>query len=251
MFDTSKFNIYLIFCDKIGNGDEIMRILVIEDEFNLADVISCTLKKENYDVDIKTDGYDGFYSASTNVYDLIILDVMLPNMNGFEILKELRKKEIDSKVIMLTAKSSLENKLDGLENGANDYITKPFHIEELVARVNIWLKDSYAKKDKNLIYYNDLILNTKTSKLTCITSNQTVELICKEFKLLEYFINNKEQILTKEQIYDKVWGLENEIESNNLEVYLSFLRKKLKAIDSNSNIKSLRGIGYRLEKKDE
>lgn len=228
-----------------------MRILVIEDEFNLADVISSTLKKENYDVDIKTDGYDGFYSASTNAYDLIILDVMLPNMNGFEILKELRKKEIDSKIIMLTAKSSLENKLDGLENGANDYITKPFHIEELVARVNIWLKDSYIKKDKNLIYYNDLTLNTKTLKLTCITSNQSVELICKEFKLLEYFINNKEQILTKEQIYDKVWGLENEIESNNLEVYLSFLRKKLKAIGSNSNIKSLRGIGYRLEKKDE
>lgn len=163
---------------------------------------------------------------------LIILDVMLPNMNGFDILKSIRKKEIDSKVIMLTAKSSLEDKLDGLENDANDYVTKPFHIDELVARINIQLKVNNGIK-KDIICYNDLKLNTSNSKLTCIGTNETVELVCKEFQLLEYFFNNPSQILSKEQIYDKVWGIDNEVESNNLEVYLSFIRRKLKALGTN------------------
>lgn len=123
-------------------------------------------------------------------------------------------------------------------------------IEELLARVNVQLKGT-SEENKDIIKYNDLELNTKTSKLTCTKSNESVELVCKEFMLLEYFINNKEQVLSKEQIYDKVWGVYNEIESNNLEVYLSFIRKKLKAIDSNVNIKSLRGLGYKIEVKDE
>lgn len=117
-----------------------MRILIIEDEFNLADAIKARLK-EKYLVDIKTDGLDGYFDATTNVYDLIILDVMLPNMDGFEILKKLREDNIASKIIMLTAKSTIEDKLDGLEHGANDYITKPFHMDELVARINIQLKN--------------------------------------------------------------------------------------------------------------
>lgn len=227
-----------------------MRILIIEDEFNLADVISSRLKKERYIVDISTDGLDGLYKATTNAYDLIILDVMLPNMNGFDILKSIRKNEIDSKVIMLTAKSSLEDKLDGLENGANDYVTKPFHIDELVARINIQLKVNNGIK-KDIICYNDLKLNTSNSKLTCIGTNETVELVCKEFQLLEYFFNNPSQILSKEQIYDKVWGIDNEVESNNLEVYLSFIRRKLKALGTKVNIKSVRGLGYKLEVCDE
>lgn len=228
-----------------------MRILIIEDELSLADVIATRLKKEKYLVDIATDGLEGFYNAKENIYDLIILDVMLPNMDGFTILKELRKEEVTSKIIMLTAKSTLENKLDGLENGANDYITKPFHIDELIARVNVQLRKSSSLKNKNIITYEDIELNTLTSKLTCKKTNETVELVCKEFQLLEYFINNPNQILSKEQIYDKVWGIENDIESNNLEAYLSFIRKKLKAIGSSVNIKSSRGLGYKLEEKNE
>lgn len=235
---------------KKGNGKN-MRILIIEDEFNLADAIASKLKKEKYQVDICTDGEEGLYNATTNIYDLIILDVMLPGINGFEILNNIRKEEIKTKVIMLTAKSTLEDKLTGLEHGANDYVTKPFHIEELIARVNIQLKDPTEIKNKNIIIYGDIELNIATSKLNCKNTGETVELVCKEFQLLEYFMRNPNQILSKDQIYDKVWGMENEIESNNLEAYLSFIRKKLKAIGSNVNVKAVRGLGYRLEKKDE
>lgn len=139
-----------------------MRILIIEDEFNLADAIKVRLKKEKYLVDIKIDGSDGYFDATTNVYDLIILDVMLPNMDGFEILKKLREDNIASKIIMLTAKSTIEDKLDGLEHGANDYITKPFHMDELVARINIQLKNDLT--NKNVLEYQDLTLDLDKSK---------------------------------------------------------------------------------------
>lgn len=223
-----------------------MYILIVEDENSLAELISDRLRKEKYFTDISNDGEDGYYRASTGAYDLIILDVMLPNMNGFEILKQLRKNHIDSKIIMLTAKSMIEDKLEGLENGANDYLTKPFHIDELVARVNVQLKN----KNKNILEYGNLKIDTLRSKIFRTETNENVELVCKEMQILEYFINNKEQILSKEQIYDRVWGIDNEIESNSLEVYLSFVRRKLKAIDSNVVIRSVRGLGYKMELKD-
>ncbi len=228
-----------------------MKILIIEDEYNLADAIKERLTKENYLVDINEDGEDGLNEALTGIYDLIILDVMLPRKTGFEILKELKENNIDSKVIMLTAKSMLDDRLQGFDLGADDYLTKPFYVEELLARINVQLKGSNPKESKNILKYKDIELNTKTSKLTCAKTNETVELVCKEFQLLEYFINNKEQVLSKEQIYDRVWGVYNEIESNNLEVYLSFIRKKLKAIGSTVNIKSLRGLGYKMEDKND
>ncbi len=225
-----------------------MRILIIEDEYSLADIIKSKLENEHYIVDINEDGEEGLYNALTDIYDLIILDVMLPHKNGFEILKELRKNKVKSKIIMLTAKSMLEDKLEGLNGGANDYITKPFHIEELLARVNIQLRKEGVSS--SIIRFGDLELEPKKSKLTCTKTNESVELVCKEFQLLEYFLTNPTQILSKEQIYDKIWGIEREAESNNLEVYLSFIRKKLKAISSNVNIKSLRNLGYKVETKD-
>ena len=224
-----------------------MRVLIIEDEYNLADVISDSLKKSNYQVDIRTDGEEGYYDALTGIYDLIILDVMLPHMNGFNILKELREQEIDSKIIMLTAKGELNDKINGFSLGANDYLPKPFHIEELLARVNAQLKNPINIKKQNILEYGDISLDIDKSMVTCITNNESIELVCKEFQLIEYFIKNHEQILSREQIYDKVWGMENEIESNNLEAYLSFIRKKLKSIESNVNIKSCRGLGYKME----
>ena len=221
-----------------------MKVLIIEDEYNLADVIKERLEKEKLTVDIVEDGEEGYYYASTNTYDLIILDVMLPNMSGFEILNKLRNDNINSKIIMLTARSTIEDKLNGLENGADDYLTKPFHMDELVARVNIQLK---RNGNKNNLSFGDLVLNTTTLKVTCVKTNEVVELIKKEFQLLEYFINNPNKVLSKEQIYDRVWGIENEIESNNLEAYLSFIRKKLRAIESKVVIKSVRGMGYKIE----
>lgn len=222
-----------------------MKILIIEDEFNLADAVKSALVKEKYDVFISCDGDEGYYEALYNNYDLIILDVMLPNMDGFEILKKIREENIDSKVIMLTAKSTLDDKLEGLENGCDDYITKPFHIKELVARVNVQLKN-VSNINNGILKYKDIELDIRNSNLKCVSTDENVLLVCKELKLLEYFINNKEQVLTKDQIYNKIWGVENEIESNNLEVYLSFIRRKLKAIGSSVNIKSIRNIGYRL-----
>jgi len=224
-----------------------MRILIVEDEYKLADVVAARLKKENYEVDISTDGEDGLYNAESGIYDLIILDVMLPGMNGFEILHEIRAEGIESKVIMLTAKSMLEDKLEGLTGGANDYLTKPFHIDELVARVHIQLRQDVKNVPKDYIEFGDLRLNTKSSKLTCTASGEEISVINKEFQLLEYFMSNPNQILSKEQIYDKVWGYDNEIESNNLEAYLSFIRRKLKAIESAVVIKAVRGMGYRME----
>ncbi|MDO4283192.1 MAG: response regulator transcription factor [Clostridia bacterium] len=225
-----------------------MKILIIEDEFNLADVIATRLKRENYAVDICCDGETGLDNALTNVYDLIILDVMLPKRNGFEILSQLRKSKIHSKVIMLTAKTLLEDKLNGFYKGANDYVTKPFHIDELVARVNIQLrKDVNTQTIKNSIEAGDLRLNINTSNLLCVSTNESIDIICKEFLLMEYLMQNPNQIISKEQIYEKVWGIENESESNSLEAYLSFIRKKLKMIGSNVNIKAIRGVGYKLE----
>lgn len=224
-----------------------MRILIIEDEYNLADVIATRLKKENYKVDIETDGEEGFYTALNGTYDLLILDVMLPHMNGFEILKEIRENELDLKIIMLTAKAELEDKLNGLSNGADDYLTKPFHIEELVARVNIQLRKINNNQNNDYIELGNLRLNLKNSTISNIETTETLEIGKKEYELLEYFMNNKNQIISKDQIYTKIWGIDNEIESNNLEAYLSFIRKKLKLINSNVTIKVSRGLGYKLE----
>ncbi len=224
-----------------------MRILVVEDEYSLADVIATKLRKEKYEVDISLDGEEGLYNATSNIYDLIILDIMLPKINGIEILKEIKKSDITAKVIMLTAKSGLDDKLASFDIGADDYVTKPFHIEELIARVNVQLRKQDKNVIKDILEYSDLSLNIRTSTLTCSTTGEAINVAYREFLLLEYFMNNKEQIISKEQIYDKVWGIDNDYESNNLEAYLSFLRKKLKIIGSKVNIKAVRNLGYKLE----
>lgn len=224
-----------------------MRILIVEDEFNLADAILNRLKKEKFNVDISTDGEDGLYNALTGIYDLIILDVMLPIKDGYEILKEIKKENIESKIIMLTAKSGIDSKLECFEQGANDYITKPFHMEELVARVNLQLRKNDTQSDE--IIYKDLKLNTRTAVLNC--NNENIDIMKKEFLLLEYFMRNPEQIISKDILYDKIWGFDNTVESNSIEAYISFIRKKLKVIGSKVNIKAIRGLGYKLEVQDE
>lgn len=224
-----------------------MKILVVEDEYSLADIIATKLKEEKYDVDISTDGLDGLNNALSDIYDLIILDIMLPKINGIEILKEIRRNNIDTKVIMLTAKSTLEDKLIGFKKGTNDYITKPFHIEELIVRVNNQLRNNNKNINKDILKFGDIQLNIRTSTILCIRNNETINISYKELMILEYLINNTNQIISKEQIYDKIWGIDADFESNNLEAYLSFIRKKLKIIDSNVTIKAIRGMGYKLE----
>lgn len=226
-----------------------MRILIVEDEKSLAELVANRLRKEKYIVDISLDGEDGLYNSLTDAYDLIMLDIMLPKVNGINILKEIKKNNIRAKVIMLTAKSEIEDKLLGFNEGANDYISKPFHIDEVIARVNAQLRIEKVKN--NSLEFEDLILDLKTSNIINKNNNEKISIINKEFQLLEYFMNNPNQVLSKEMIYDKVRGIENDSISNNLEAYLSFIRKKLKLINSNVQIKSLRNIGYKMEYKDE
>lgn len=228
-----------------------VRILVVEDEYKIADIISSRLKEEKYTVDTSLDGEEGLYNALTGIYDLILLDVMLPKVDGFEILKKIKEEQISSKVIMLTAKGMLEDKLHGFDIGVDDYITKPFHIEELVARVNVQLRKQDIANNKDILEYGDLKLNIRTTKLTCKSTNETIDIICKEFLILEYLMKNSGQVISKVTLYDKVWGLDSEIESNNLEAYISFIRKKLKAISSKTTIKAIRGLGYKLEASNE
>ena len=142
-----------------------MKVLIIEDEYNLADAISSMLKSKKYDVEIRTDGEEGLDEALTDIYDLIILDVMLPSMNGFEILKELKKENINSKVLMLTAKNTIDDKMVGFNNGADDYLTKPFHMEELLARVNIQLRKNNTSST-DILELGDIVLNIKTMELS-------------------------------------------------------------------------------------
>lgn len=197
-------------------------------------------------IDISGNGTGALDNSLTNIYDLIILDVMLPSIYGFKILEQLKNNDIKSKVIMLTAKSELEDKLIGFSNGAIDYVTKPFHMEELVARVNAHLRSNFST-NFDYLEVGDLKLNVKTLILTSTRTNDEIEIPMKEYMLLEYLINNASQIVSKNQIYDRVWGLDNETLSNNLEVYISFIRKKIKAIGSSVNIKAIRNMGYKLE----
>lgn len=227
-----------------------MRILIVEDEYSLADLVANRLKKEKYTVDISLDGEEGLYNALNDIYDLILLDIMLPKVNGIEILKEIKNNNIKAKVIMLTAKSELDDKLLGFSEGANDYITKPFHIDELVARVNAQLRTNKKPKE-DTISFGDILLDLKNSNLIKKDTNEKINIINKEFQLLEYFMNNPNQILSKDLIYDKIWGMDSEAYSNNLEAYLSFIRKKLKLLDSKVTIKSIRNLGYRMEETDE
>lgn len=226
-----------------------MKILIIEDEYSLADAISETLKKEHFDVKIVTDGEKGECEALTNIYDLILLDIMLPGKNGFEILNNLKKEKIDTPIIILTAKSEIYDKLNGLENGADDYITKPFHMRELIARAKIALKRKSNMEDMSFLEFGDIKLDLKTGKIICKENNILIN--GKEMDLLEILLLNKKQIIGRETLANKIWGYDSEAEYNNVEVYISFLRKKLRLLKSNVKIKAIRGIGYKLEVEDD
>ena len=223
-----------------------MRILVVEDERSLAQMVADRLKRDKYTVDVSNDGEEGLYNALSGIYDLIILDIMLPHVDGIEILKEVRKSDHDVKIIMLTAKAELEDRLTGFGLGANDYVSKPFHIEELAARVNAQL--SIGKAMSDTLDYADLTLNYKTSSISSGRTDESITVNNKEFQLLEYFMSNPERILSKEMIYDHIWGMDSDAMSNNLEAYMSFVRKKLKLIGSEVSIRTVRNMGYSMER---
>ena len=223
-----------------------MRILVVEDEYSLADAMGEALKRENYMVDISYEGNSALDIALSRIYDIIILDLMLPNLNGLEILKYIREEKISSYVMIFTAKEELDDKVKGLDYGADDYMTKPFHIRELLARIRAVSRRN-GDIDDYTLSFADLKLNLKTCDILNTNNSQYMTLSGKEFALMEFLFRNKNQVVNREQIAERIWGYDNDSQYNNVEVYVSFLRKKIKFLESNVRIKAIRGIGYMLE----
>ncbi|MDE6003866.1 MAG: response regulator transcription factor [Oscillospiraceae bacterium] len=221
-----------------------MKILVVEDEIALAEALSEILKRNKYIVDAVYDGEDGLEYALTDIYDCILLDIMLPKMNGLDVLRILRKRKISTPVLLLTAKSDIEDKINGLDSGADDFLTKPFVTGELLARVRA-LTRRKGEVITDEFTFGDVALNKSTFSLS--REGQFVKLSLKEYQIMEMLIANPKQLISKERFIEKIWGYESDVEYNNIEVYISFLRKKLKVIGSGVNIKTARGIGYCLE----
>ncbi len=226
-----------------------MRILLAEDEKRMAAALVALLKQEKYDVDHVSDGEAALTALESGVYDIAVLDVMMPEMNGFDVARNARHSGVKTPILMLTAKSQLDDKVEGLDSGADDYLTKPFQTKELLARIRALGRRSASFQDGSL-RYGDLSLETSTATLACVSTGQSVRLSEKELRILEYMFSNQGQIMTREQLAVKIWGFENEAEYNNVEVYMSFTRKKLAFVGSNVEIKAVRGLGYELREKD-
>ncbi|AUN14594.1 two-component response regulator [[Clostridium] sordellii] len=220
-----------------------MRILVVEDNTVLADTIKEEISRNvNLDVEVLNNGEDALYDIERSIYDIIILDIMLPDLSGIEILRIIRNKGIKTPVIILTAKEELDDKVGAFSIGANDYVTKPFYMEELVARVYAVLRTTGSISNENILEFKDLKMNLDSR--TVYIGNQEIELYKKQFDILEYFLMNKKQVLLKEQIYDRIWGIDCDIPIEIVEVHISGLRKSLLSSGYNKYIKTKRGIGY-------
>lgn len=224
-----------------------MRVLLVEDEKRMAQALCEILRQEKYDVDHCADGLEGLAAIEAGAYDLVVLDVMLPHKDGFSIAREARAKGIRTPILMLTAKSELDDTVTGLDCGADDYLTKPFRTRELLARLRALGRRSLRSADGALAF-GDIELNRGASLLIC--GENSVRLSEKEFRILEYLIANAGQILTREQLAVKIWGYESDAEYNNVEVYMSFARKKLNFVKARTEIKAVRGVGYELRYRD-
>jgi len=221
-----------------------MKLLIVEDEIRLCEALAEILKKNKYTVDMVHDGEAGLDYGMSDVYDAIILDIMLPKMDGVEVLRQLRSNHINTPVIMLTARYMIGDKVDGLDAGADDYLTKPFETDELLARLRALTRRKGEVQPENLSI-GDLTLSTHTSELS--SGGKSISLSLKEFQMMEILFRNADRIITKELLIEKVWGFDSEAVHNNVEVYVSFLRKKMKHLGSQVEIQTSRGIGYRIK----
>lgn len=221
----------------------MIKILLVEDDLGLSNSVFDFLD-DFADVMQVFDGDEGLYEAESGVYDLILLDLMLPEKDGFQVLKELRDKGISTPVLIMTAKESLDDKGHGFELGADDYLTKPFYLEELKMRIQALLKRAGKINDNNLAY-GDITVNLQTN--TTNVDGKEVELLGKEFELLVYFLQNQNVILPKSQIFDRLWGFDSDTTVSVVEVYVSKIRKKLKGTTFTENLQTLRSVGYILK----
>lgn len=224
-----------------------MRILIVEDEKRLASALVQILIEEKYMTDVAYNGTDGLDYALSGIYDAIILDVMLPGMNGYEIAKRLRQNKVETPILMLTAKDAIYDKVTGLDSGADDYMTKPFAPEELLARLRA-LTRRHGEVILDVMEYGDLSFNLSSSDLCC--GIKSVHLNFKESEILKLLMTSGGCPVTKEIIITKVWGYDSNAEDNNVEAYISFLRKKLYFLKSGVSITAIRKLGYRLEVTD-
>ena len=225
----------------------MIKILLIEDDLSLSKSVFDFLD-DFADVMQVFDGEEGLYEAESGIYDLILLDLMLPEKNGFQVLKELREKGNTTPVLIMTAKEGLDDKGHGFELGADDYLTKPFYLEELKMRIQALLKRSGKLTNNNLVY-GDVTVDTSTNTTT--VGDKTVELLGKEFDLLVYFLQNQNVILPKSQIFDRIWGFDSDTTISVVEVYVSKIRKKLKGTQFVDNLQTLRSVGYILKNAEE
>ncbi|WP_295364013.1 response regulator transcription factor [uncultured Pseudoramibacter sp.] len=222
-----------------------MRILFIEDEKKITDALKELCRIQNIDCDVANDGEEGLLFALNPIYDVIVLDIMLPGKNGLEILKEVRDHDITTPILLLTAKGTVDDKVKGLDLGADDYLVKPFSAKELFARIRALSRRPDNEIKGECIDFEDVSFNTK--KNTLITKSNEYKLSVKESKILEMLIKRPNQVFTREQILDRVWGFDKEVNENNIEIYVHNLRKKL--ADTNVKIDTIRGVGYTMGKR--
>ena len=222
-----------------------MNVLLVEDEKRLADALAQILLENKYMVDVVYDGADGLAYGESGIYDCIILDIMLPSMNGFDVCYELRKKKVTTPVLMLTAKDSVYDKVRGLDAGADDYMTKPFSPEELMARLRV-LTRRRGEVILDEMRYGDLTLHIDQSKLSCSKNSKSIHLNFKECELIKMFMTKPEIIISKQDIITKIWGYDSDAGDNNVEAYISFIRKKLIFVESDLQILSVKKLGYKL-----
>lgn len=221
-----------------------MRILIVEDERALAEALQEILKQNHYTADISTDGASGLEAAKTGIYDLMILDRMLPKMDGITVLNQLRSSGAAMPVLMLTALGQAEQRIEGLDAGADDYLSKPFVIGELLARIRALLRRP-CELLNDMLCFGDLTLDRNDCALCC--GKQRIRLSAKELQLIETLFLHRSSVISREQIVQKIWGFDCEAEYNNVEVYLSFIRRKIQTLGSSVRIKAARGLGYYLE----
>jgi DNA-binding response OmpR family regulator len=221
-----------------------MRVLIVEDEVRLCEALGQIMAEQRYQVDAVTTGTDGLDYALTGQYDVIVLDVMLPGLSGFEVARRLRAAHVSTPILMLTARDEVSDKVAGLDSGSDDYMTKPFDPDELLARVRA-LTRRQGKVVGETLSFHDLTLDLSSHSLA--RGDKSVRLGFKEFHVLRLLLSKPAAVLPKEDIISRVWGLESDAEDNNVEVYVSFLRKKLAFLESGVNIRTVRKVGYYLE----
>lgn len=222
-----------------------MQILVIEDDKELCTILEYQLKKNGMDVDFCYDGEDAMFYVMKQAYDIIVLDRMLPGVDGLTILSKLRNENIATPVIMLTAMDNLKNRIEGLDTGADDYLTKPFEMNELLARIRALARRPVKIENTDALYFSDFCLDV--GKMQLIKDKISCSLSKRETDLLSFFIKNKGQILTREILLTRVWGANSFVTDGNLDNFICFLRKRLKAIHSQATIRTVRSVGYQLE----